>query len=100
MFEGRKQWLMERFYREMRRRFGVLLDGTGAPAFVELLETAETGYVLANSAGRFYATDASRPFIRYRSPGDARTAPMTDGIVDTGFDAHLLDGFFGRAAQP
>lgn len=80
---------------ELRR-----LDGTGAPAFVELLETAETGYVLANSAGRFYATDASRPFIRYRSPGDARTAPMTDGIVDTGFDAHLLDGFFGRAAQP
>ena len=31
MFAGRKQWLMERFYREMRRRFNVLLDDTGGP---------------------------------------------------------------------
>lgn len=31
MFAGRKQWLMERFYRDMRRRHGVLLDGKGDP---------------------------------------------------------------------
>lgn len=27
LFEGRKQWLMEHFYRTMRRRYGVLMDG-------------------------------------------------------------------------
>ena len=27
LFEGRKQWLMEHFYRAMRRRHGVLMDG-------------------------------------------------------------------------
>lgn len=26
LFEGRKQWLMEHFYRTMRRRYGVLMD--------------------------------------------------------------------------
>ena len=31
MFAGRKQWLMERFYRDMRRRHHVLLDDKGDP---------------------------------------------------------------------
>ena len=31
LFEGRKQWLMEHFYRHMRRRFGLLLDTQGQP---------------------------------------------------------------------
>lgn len=31
LFEGRKQWLMEHFYRQMRRRLGLLLDGEGKP---------------------------------------------------------------------
>lgn len=31
-FAGRKQWLMEHFYRHMRRRFYVLLDAQGKPA--------------------------------------------------------------------
>ncbi|MFN5746118.1 MAG: cryptochrome/photolyase family protein [Methylococcaceae bacterium] len=31
LFEGRKQWLMEHFYRHMRRRHGVLLDPEGKP---------------------------------------------------------------------
>ncbi|WP_431458199.1 cryptochrome/photolyase family protein, partial [Enterococcus faecalis] len=31
MFAGRKQWLMERFYRDMRRRHHVLLDDNGNP---------------------------------------------------------------------
>lgn len=31
-FAGRKQWLMEHFYRHMRRRFGLLLDAQGKPA--------------------------------------------------------------------
>ena len=29
LFEGRKQWLMERFYRAMRVKHGVLMDGDG-----------------------------------------------------------------------
>ena len=29
LFEGRKQWLMERFYRAMRAKHGVLMDGDG-----------------------------------------------------------------------
>ena len=32
LFAGRRQWLMERFYRAMRVRHGVLLDAGGAPA--------------------------------------------------------------------
>lgn len=31
LFEGRKQWLMEQFYRQMRRRFALLLDAQGHP---------------------------------------------------------------------
>lgn len=31
LFAGRKQWLMEHFYRNMRRRFGLLLDAQGKP---------------------------------------------------------------------
>lgn len=31
-FEGRRQWTMEHFYRHMRRRHGVLMDGQGRPA--------------------------------------------------------------------
>jgi deoxyribodipyrimidine photolyase-related protein len=31
LFVGRKQWLMEHFYRRMRRRFDLLLDGQGEP---------------------------------------------------------------------
>ncbi|MGL5184806.1 cryptochrome/photolyase family protein [Herbaspirillum huttiense] len=31
LFEGRKQWLMEHFYRQMRRRFELLLDADGKP---------------------------------------------------------------------
>ncbi len=31
LFKGRKQWLMEHFYRYMRRRFEVLLDSKGQP---------------------------------------------------------------------
>ena len=31
LFAGKKQWLMERFYREQRRRHGVLLDAQGQP---------------------------------------------------------------------
>ena len=31
LFAGRKQWLMERFYRDMRRRHHVLLDDKGDP---------------------------------------------------------------------
>ena len=30
-FAGRKQWLMEHFYRHMRRRFDLLMDGNGQP---------------------------------------------------------------------
>ncbi len=30
-FKGRKQWLMEHFYRSMRERHGVLLDDAGGP---------------------------------------------------------------------
>lgn len=30
-FAGRKQWLMEHFYRHMRRRFGLLIDAQGKP---------------------------------------------------------------------
>lgn len=30
-FKGRKQWLMEHFYRQMRQRHGVLLDAEGQP---------------------------------------------------------------------
>jgi deoxyribodipyrimidine photolyase-related protein len=32
LFAGRKQWLMEHFYRPMRRRFALLLDAQGKPA--------------------------------------------------------------------
>ena len=32
LFAGRRQWLMERFYRAMRRKHGVLLDAEGGPA--------------------------------------------------------------------
>ena len=32
LFAGRGQWLMERFYRHMRVRHGVLLDAVGKPA--------------------------------------------------------------------
>ncbi|MES2771559.1 MAG: cryptochrome/photolyase family protein [Pseudomonadota bacterium] len=32
LFVGRKQWLMEHFYRHMRRRFKLLLDAQGQPA--------------------------------------------------------------------
>ncbi|MBN8442825.1 MAG: cryptochrome/photolyase family protein [Thauera sp.] len=32
LFEGRKQWLMEHFYRHMRWRHGVLMDAAGKPA--------------------------------------------------------------------
>ncbi|AKJ69437.1 deoxyribodipyrimidine photolyase [Pandoraea thiooxydans] len=31
LFAGRKQWLMEHFYRHMRRRFALLLDTQGQP---------------------------------------------------------------------
>ena len=31
LFEGKKTYLMERFYREMRKRHGVLLDAAGEP---------------------------------------------------------------------
>ena len=31
LFAGRKQWLMEHFYRHMRRRFGLLMDAQGEP---------------------------------------------------------------------
>ena len=31
LFVGRKQWLMEHFYRHMRRRFDLLLDAKGQP---------------------------------------------------------------------
>lgn len=31
LFAGRKQWLMEHFYRSMRRRFGLLMDAQGKP---------------------------------------------------------------------
>lgn len=31
LFAGRKQWLMEHFYRHMRRRFGLLMDAQGKP---------------------------------------------------------------------
>ena len=31
LFEGRNQWLMEHFYRHMRRRFKLLLDAQGKP---------------------------------------------------------------------
>jgi deoxyribodipyrimidine photolyase-related protein len=31
LFAGRKQWLMEHFYRHMRRRFDLLLDAQGKP---------------------------------------------------------------------
>lgn len=31
LFAGRKQWLMEHFYRHMRRRFELLLDAQGKP---------------------------------------------------------------------
>lgn len=31
LFMGRKQWLMEHFYRSMRRRFGLLMDAQGKP---------------------------------------------------------------------
>ena len=31
LFAGRKQWLMEHFYRQMRRRFELLLDASGQP---------------------------------------------------------------------
>ena len=31
LFGGRKQWLMEHFYRHMRRRFGLLMDANGQP---------------------------------------------------------------------
>ncbi len=31
LFAGRKQWLMEHFYRHMRRRFDLLLDARGKP---------------------------------------------------------------------
>lgn len=31
LFEGRKQWLMENFYRHMRRRHGLLMDAQGKP---------------------------------------------------------------------
>lgn len=31
LFAGRKQWLMEHFYRHMRRRFALLLDAQGKP---------------------------------------------------------------------
>jgi len=31
LFRGRKQWLMEHFYRRMRQRHHVLIDATGAP---------------------------------------------------------------------
>jgi len=31
LFAGRKQWLMEHFYRHMRRRFSILLDADGKP---------------------------------------------------------------------
>ncbi|WP_058361783.1 cryptochrome/photolyase family protein [Xanthomonas translucens] len=31
LFGGRKQWLMEHFYRRMRQRHHVLIDATGAP---------------------------------------------------------------------
>ena len=30
-FKGRKQWLMEHFYRQMRQRHGVLMDSAGQP---------------------------------------------------------------------
>lgn len=32
LFESRRQWLMEHFYRHMRRRHGVLMDSAGKPA--------------------------------------------------------------------
>lgn len=32
LFAGRKQWLMEHFYRHMRRRFALLLDAQGKPS--------------------------------------------------------------------
>ena len=31
VFQGRKQWLMEHFYRRMRQRHGVLVDAAGEP---------------------------------------------------------------------
>ena len=31
LFKGRKQWLMEQFYRQMRQRHGVLMDSAGQP---------------------------------------------------------------------
>ncbi len=31
LFKGRKQWLMEYFYRQMRQRHGVLMDSAGEP---------------------------------------------------------------------
>ena len=31
VFKGRKQWLMEHFYRRMRQRHSVLIDGAGEP---------------------------------------------------------------------
>ena len=31
LFKGRKQWLMEYFYRQMRQRHGVLMDSAGKP---------------------------------------------------------------------
>ncbi len=31
LFSGRKQWLMEHFYRQMRRRFELLLEADGSP---------------------------------------------------------------------
>ncbi len=31
LFDGSPQWLMEHFYRRMRRRFGVLMDAVGKP---------------------------------------------------------------------
>lgn len=32
LFKGRKQWLMEHFYRQMRSRHGVLMEAAGTPA--------------------------------------------------------------------
>lgn len=72
-------------------------DGTGAVAYVTLLETEDAGFVLANAEGRYHAPAAARPFVRYRTPGDARTAPLAAPSSSEGYDPHLLGRFFGRA---
>jgi deoxyribodipyrimidine photolyase-related protein len=84
LFAGRKQWLMEHFYRHMRRATSVLLDDAGSPkagSGTSTTTTASPGPALPPDLPIRPQHDHSRPVGRRSSRAGVRSFGEPSGTI-------------------